>query len=41
MVTIEEWLKRIPTFRLKQGSSPRYFSGIVAAVQNVQLEWPG
>lgn len=40
MVTIEEWLKRIPTFRLKEGTSPRYFSGIVAAVQNVQLEWP-
>ena len=39
MVTIEEWLKRIPAFRLAEGSKPRYFSGIVAAVQNVQLEW--
>ena len=39
MVTIEEWLKRIPAFTLKEGTNPRYFSGIVAAVQNVQLEW--
>lgn len=39
MVTIEEWLKRIPEFRMKPGTNPRYFAGIVAAVQNVQLEW--
>ena len=39
MVTVEEWLKRIPAFTLKEGTNPRYFSGIVAAVQNVQLEW--
>lgn len=39
MVTIEEWLKRIPEFRLKDGTRPTYFAGIVAAVQNVQLEW--
>jgi cytochrome P450 len=39
MVTIEEWLKRIPEFRLKEGTRPTYFAGIVAAVQNVQLEW--
>ena len=39
MVTVEEWLKRIPAFTLKERTNPRYFSGIVAAVQNVQLEW--
>ena len=39
MVTIEEWLKRIPAFTLKEGTNPLYFSGIVAAVQNVQLKW--
>ena len=39
MATIEEWLKRIPAFRLKEGSQARYFAGIVAAVENVQLEW--
>jgi cytochrome P450 len=39
MVTIEEWLKRIPVFRLKEGTQPTYFAGIVAAVKNVQLEW--
>jgi cytochrome P450 len=39
MATIEEWLKRIPEFHLKEGTRPQYFSGIVAAVKNVQLEW--
>ena len=39
MVTVEEWLKRIPSFKLTEGMNPLYFSGIVAAVQNVQLEW--
>ena len=39
LVTVEEWMKRIPDFRLKPGTSPIYHSGIVAAVENVQLEW--
>jgi cytochrome P450 len=38
-VTLEEWLKRIPRFRMKAGEKPVYHSGIVAAIDNVQLEW--
>lgn len=39
IVTLEEWLKRIPAFSLKEGASPTYHSGIVAAVENVPLVW--
>lgn len=38
-VTLDEWLKRIPRFRMKDGEKPVYHSGIVAAIDNVQLEW--
>lgn len=38
-VTLQEWLARIPRFRLKEGSSPVYRSGIIAAVDNVALVW--
>lgn len=40
IVTLEEWLKRIPEFTIREDSAPIYHSGIVAAVDNVQLEWP-
>ncbi|MBC2669526.1 cytochrome P450 [Novosphingobium piscinae] len=39
-VTLQEWIKRIPTFRLAEGANPVYHSGIVAAVENVPLVWP-
>jgi hypothetical protein len=39
IVTLEEWLKRIPTFSLGGGAQPVYHSGIVAAVENVPLVW--
>ncbi|MDE2301228.1 MAG: cytochrome P450 [Sphingomonadales bacterium] len=38
-VTLQEWLKRIPEFRLAPGANPIYHSGIVAAVENVPLVW--
>jgi cytochrome P450 len=38
-VTLEEWLKRIPSFRMQPGQSPLYHSGTVAAIDNVRLEW--
>lgn len=41
IVTLEEWLKRIPEFRLEDGAKPVYHSGIVAAVDNVPLVWTG
>lgn len=39
IVTLEEWLKRIPEFRMPEDSRPLYHSGIVAAVDDVQLVW--
>lgn len=39
MVMLQEWLKRIPEFKLRDGASPVYHSGIVAAVENIPLEW--
>lgn len=39
IVTLEEWLKRIPEFRMREGAVPEYHAGTVAAVDNVPLEW--
>ncbi|HET6525167.1 cytochrome P450 [Sphingopyxis sp.] len=39
IVTLQEWLKRIPDFGLKPGSKPTYRAGIIAAVDNVPLVW--
>ena len=38
-VTLKEWLARIPEFTLSAGARPTYHSGIVAAIENVPLEW--
>jgi camphor 5-monooxygenase len=38
-ITLQEWIKRIPEFRLADGARPIYHSGIVAAVENVPLVW--
>jgi cytochrome P450 len=38
-VTLQEWLARIPRFSLKEGATPIYHAGIVAAVENVPLVW--
>jgi cytochrome P450 len=39
-ITLQEWIKRIPEFRLADGARPIYHSGIVAAVENVPMVWP-
>ena len=39
MVTLQEWLKRIPAFRLGDEGRPVFHSGIIAAVENVPLHW--
>jgi camphor 5-monooxygenase len=39
-ITLQEWIKRIPEFRLADGARPIYHSGIVAAVENVPIVWP-
>jgi camphor 5-monooxygenase len=39
IVTLQEWLKRIPEFRLADHAAPKFMSGIIAAVEGVELEW--
>jgi cytochrome P450 len=39
MITLQEWLKRIPTFHMKPGAVPQYCSGTAATVRNVPIEW--
>lgn len=38
-MVLEEWLARIPDFRLASGSALTYTSGIVATVNPFELEW--
>ncbi len=38
-VTLQEWLKRVPAFRLADGAKPSFQSGIVAAIDNIPLVW--
>ena len=40
LVTLQEWFRLIPEFTLAPGTTPIYHSGIVAAVDNIQLAWP-
>lgn len=37
--TLEEWLKRIPDFRLKEGTKPTYITGYLRSMRTLQLEW--
>ena len=39
IVAMEEWLKRIPAFKVKQGESPRMHGGIVFGVDYLPLSW--
>jgi cytochrome P450 len=39
LVTLQEWLKRIPQFSLRENAAPIYHAGIVAAVEDVPLVW--
>jgi cytochrome P450 len=38
-IFLEEWLKRIPDFRIKEGTKPVLASGIVCGVIELRLEW--
>lgn len=38
-IILKEWLARIPEFRLVEGESLSYMSGIVSAVSPFELEW--
>jgi cytochrome P450 len=39
IVTLQEWLARIPEFHVKAGTNPVFRSGIIAAVDDVHFEW--
>ncbi|AJR25614.1 MULTISPECIES: cytochrome P450 [Sphingobium] len=39
VVGLEEWLKRIPPFRIKQGTAPVTFGGHVFGIENLVLDW--
>jgi cytochrome P450 len=39
IVTLEEWLRRIPEFRLAPGARPVFLAGIIGTVKDVKLEW--
>jgi cytochrome P450 len=39
VIGLEEWLARIPTFRIKQGTAPLTAGGFVFGVENLILDW--
>ncbi|MDB5982100.1 MAG: cytochrome [Pseudomonas sp.] len=39
VLAIEEWLKRVPEFRVKAGEQPRMHGGIVFGVDHLPLTW--
>ncbi len=38
-VTLEEWLKRIPDFRVKEGTTPTFVTGYLRSMRTLHLEW--
>ena len=38
-VFLEEWLQRIPDFRIRPGFNPRTVSGMVIGIESVELVW--
>lgn len=38
--TLEEWLKRIPDFGIKPDTSPKYVTGFLRSMRELQLVWP-
>jgi camphor 5-monooxygenase len=38
-VTLQEWLKRIPEFRVVESSKPKYRTGMINTVEGIQFEW--
>lgn len=37
--TLEEWLKRIPNYRVKPGTAPRHVTGFLRSMRSLELEW--
>ncbi len=40
MVTLDEWLKRIPDFSLRPGEDITYNAGVVSTIPRLNLVWP-
>jgi cytochrome P450 len=38
-IFLEEWLRRIPSFRLKPGTEPSYGTSFMRAMNSMYLEW--
>ena len=38
-IFLEEWLTRIPDFWIKPGTKPKFMTGIINSISNLQLEW--
>jgi len=38
-IAVEEWLRRIPPFRLEDGARPQYIGGAIMALDEVPLVW--
>jgi hypothetical protein len=38
-VFLEEWLARVPQFRIERAGAARFGTGIVPAVTHLPLEW--
>jgi cytochrome P450 len=39
VIGLEEWLARVPTFRIKEGTVPLTSGGYVFAIENLILDW--
>lgn len=39
VIGIEEWLRRIPDFRIKEGTAPTTYGGHVFGIENLILDW--
>jgi cytochrome P450 len=41
-IFLEEWLARIPDFRVRPGTKPSFVTGVVNSISDLHLEWtPG
>ena len=41
VVALEEWMKRVPTFRVRPGAEVLMHGGVVFGVDSLPLAWPG
>jgi cytochrome P450 len=39
VTALEEWLNRVPTFRIKEGTAPITYGGHVFGIENLFLDW--